>query len=336
MTVQAAIYGCAGHRLTGEEIRFFQEHNPLGLILFARNIDHPAQVQALIEEFRACLTHDKPLILVDQEGGRVARLGPPYWPKYPAAAAIGALFKADAAKGREAAFAVGRLIAEDLAALGFNVACAPVLDLTFPETHAVIGTRAYGAEVEAVAALGRAMADGLLAGGVLPVIKHIPGHGRAAVDSHFELPRVDTPLATLQESDFAAFRRLNGLPLAMTAHVIYSAIDPESPATTSAKIVQSIIRADIGFEGLLMTDDLSMQALTGSMEARVAGALAAGCDIILHCNGEMQEMQEIANACGPMTDEQNARAALAAPHAGDDADLPALRALVANFQAEGV
>lgn len=337
MSIQAAIYGCAGLQLTEDERRFFRTHNPFGLILFARNIDHPAQVQALIADFKTSVSHDNPLVLVDQEGGRVARLRPPYWPEYPAAQSIGVAYRKDQEIGIQLARAVGRLIAADLFALGFNVACAPVLDLRFPEGHDVIGTRAYGADVNIVAVLGRAMAAGLSAGGVLPVIKHIPGHGRAAVDTHFELPTVETAEAELTATDFETFKRLNDLPLAMTGHVVFAAIDPDAPATTSNAVIQSVIRGAIGFDGLLMTDDLSMQALAGSMTERVTASLAAGCDVILHCNGDMVEMTEIAAACGALDEDALSRASRAIDSLSppDDEDMQALRALVSTYVKEG-
>lgn len=293
MPVSAAIYGCAGQRLTDEERRFFADADPWGFILFARNIETPAQVLELTSELRDLTGRDVP-ILIDQEGGRVARLKPPHWRAYPAGRCYGDLFANSPDEGREAAGLASRLIAADLQALGINVDCLPVLDVPVPGAHDVIGDRAYGETPGSVIALGRAAAEGLLRGGVLPVLKHIPGHGRAGVDSHLSLPEVKTDVRTLDLTDFAPFRALADMPLAMTAHVVYAAIDAENPATTSRKVIADIIRGVIGFDGLLMSDDLSMQALSGTLGARARGSVKAGCDLVLHCNGNMAEMQAVA------------------------------------------
>ena len=241
------------------------------------------------------------------------RLGPPQWPNFPPAARLGAAYGRDPARGIEAAKLGARLIATELSALGITIDCMPVADLRLPEGHGVIGDRAYGTEIEIVARLARAAAEGLIAGGVLPVVKHIPGHGRARADSHEALPVVETSLAELGRSDFEPFRRLKDLPIAMTAHVVYAAIDPVHPATISRKVVEEIIRGHIGFDGLLLTDDLSMKALSGGFRARAEASLAAGCDIVLHCNGKLEEMSEIAAACPPLAGEaeRRAKAALA-------------------------
>lgn len=241
-------------------------------------------------------------VLVDQEGGRVARLKPPHWPAYPPAASFARLAGQDEDAGSEAARLGARLIAHDLFDLGFSVDCAPVLDVPAPDGHEIIGDRAYGLEPGQVARLGRAVCEGLLAGGILPVIKHVPGHGRATADSHMELPRVDAPLAELRAVDFAPFKALADAPCAMTAHVLYTAIDPDRPATTSAKTIETIIRDEIGFGGLLFSDDISMQALSGSVGDRTAAALAAGCDVALHCSGELGEARAVAEAAGAMSD----------------------------------
>jgi beta-N-acetylhexosaminidase len=252
-------------------------------------------------------------ILIDQEGGRVARLKPPHWPSYPSAAAVAALGGGlDAA----AAWTAARLIADDLSALGITVDCLPVLDVPVMGADNVIGDRAYGHSPDEVTFLGGVAAEGLLTGGVLPVMKHMPGHGRALVDSHHALPRVTAPREVLEASDFAPFRELAWLPLGMTAHVVYEAIDPEYPATLSARVIAEVIRASIGFDGLLLTDDLSMGALGGSLAARASAALDAGCDVVLHCNGEPAEMREIAGVVAPLTDRARDRWARAEAMAG--------------------
>ena len=293
MALSAAIYGCEGLSLTEAEKRFFAEVRPWGFIVFARNIESPEQVKRLVGEMKDAAGHDAP-ILIDQEGGRVARLRPPHWRAYPAGRRFGDLYARSAELGLEAARLGARLIAAELHALGINVDCLPVLDVPVPGAHDVIGDRAYGLTPEPVIALGRAAAEGLLAGGVLPVIKHIPGHGRAGVDSHLSLPVVDSDHATLAATDFAPFKALADMPLAMTAHVVYTALDGSAPATTSAKVISGIIRQEIGFDGFLMSDDLSMQALAGTLAERARASLSAGCDIVLHCNGKMEEMLAVA------------------------------------------
>jgi len=294
----AVIFGCAGPALAPAERAFFRGGDPLGFILFQRNCETPAQVRRLVTELRDAVGRADAPVLIDQEGGRVARLKPPHWPAYPAAGAIGAL---GGDRAREAAWTGARLIADDLAALNITVDCVPVLDIPVTGADKVIGDRAYGTTAGVVAPLGRAAAEGLLAGGVLAVMKHMPGHGRALVDSHHALPRVTAPRAELETTDFAAFRALADLPWGMTAHVVYETIDPDRPATLSPRVISEVIRASIGFDGLLLTDDLSMQALGGSFAARAQAALAAGCDIVLHCNGEPSEMKEIAGVVPPLT-----------------------------------
>jgi beta-N-acetylhexosaminidase len=313
MSARALIVGCAGPKLSAAEREFLARTKPWGLILFKRNIESPAQVSALIQEFRGVVGYREAPILIDQEGGRVQRLGPPLWPDFPPAARLGAAYGRDPARGVEAAKLGARLIASELSALGITIDCMPVADLRLPEGHGVIGDRAYGTEIEIVARLARAAARGLIAGGVLPVVKHIPGHGRARADSHEALPVVETSRAELERSDFEPFRRLKDLPIAMTAHVVYAAIDPVHPATISRTVIKDVIRGHIGFDGLLMTDDLSMKALSGGFRARAEASLAAGCDIVLHCNGKLEEMSEIAAACPLLAGEaeRRAKAALA-------------------------
>src|SRR6201993_4673687 len=294
MAARAFISGLAGLTLTANERSFLRETQPWGMILFKRNIRDPHQISELIGSFRDAVGWQAP-VLVDQEGGRVQRLGPPHWPVYPAGACYSALYDRDPACGLAAARLAGHLIAADLVAIGIDVDCLPIADVPVPGADAVIGDRAYGTEPGKVAAIAAAMAQGLQAGGVLPVLKHLPGHGRATADSHHRLPVVDTPRATLEATDFAAFRPLAGLPLGMTAHVVFSAIDAIAPATTSVTMVQEVIRGFIGFRGLLMSDDVSMNALSGTIAERSRAALAAGCDIVLHCNGDMSEMIAVAS-----------------------------------------
>ena len=309
---RALVLGCAGPVLGGEERRFFASCDPFGFILFARNVEAPGQVAALVRALRETVGRADAPVLIDQEGGRVARLRPPHWPARPPAARFGALAAIDRAAGAEAAALNARLIAADLAPLGIDVNCLPVLDVPAPGAHAVIGDRAFAADPDAVAVLGRAACGGLLAGGVLPALKHVPGHGRAGSDSHLALPVVNAPEAELEAVDFAPFRALRDMPLAMTAHVVYSAIDPDRPATVSPRVVARAIRGAIGFDGLLMTDDVSMAALSGAPGERAAAALAAGCDLVLHCNGDLAEMRAAAAAVGPLSDAAQERAARAA------------------------
>ena len=306
MTVRAFITGLAGTVLTPAERAFLRESEPWGLIVFKRNVETPAQVTRLVASFRDAVGRDA-AVLVDQEGGRVQRLGPPHWPAYPTGAAYGRIYDRDAAAGLRAAYLGARLIAADLMAVGIDVDCLPIADVPVADADPVIGDRAYGITAEKVAAIARAVSDGLLAGGVLPVLKHIPGHGRATADSHGSLPLVDTDRATLVATDFAAFRPLSDLPLGMTAHIVYTAIDPIAPATTSVTLVRDVIRDWLKFRGLLMSDDISMGALSGSIEARSRAAIAAGCDLVLHCNGKLDEMQAVASAVPMLTDEVAAR-----------------------------
>jgi beta-N-acetylhexosaminidase len=307
----AAIFGCAGPQLTDEEAAFFREVKPWGFILFARNVASPDQVRRLTAALRETVDAGDAPVLVDQEGGRVQRLGPPHWRRYPPARAYASLAANDPLVRRELARLGARLMAHDLAALGINVDCAPVLDVPEPGAHDIIGDRAYGEAAGEVAVLGRAVAEGLIAGGVLPVIKHLPGHGRARSDSHQELPVVEASYEALAAQDFAPFRACSDMPLGMTAHVVYAAIDARRPATTSRQVVRRVIREDIGFNGLLMSDDLSMKALAGDFSDRARQSLSAGCDVVLHCNGSMEEMQAVAAGARPLKGEAARRASAA-------------------------
>jgi beta-N-acetylhexosaminidase len=310
--MRAFITGFAGTTLSDAERAFLREAQPWGFILFKRNIVEPHAVRALVDEVRTVLGREAPA-LIDQEGGRVARLQPPDWPAYPPGAAYGAVYDRDRRQGLTAAQLGARLIAADLAALGLDVDCLPIADVPVAGADPVVGDRAYGTDPAKVAAIGRAVADGLAEGGVLSVLKHIPGHGRATADSHAKLPVVNTSRAILETTDFAAFRPLAGLPMAMTAHVVFTALDPVEPATVSATIVRDVIRDSIGFKGLLMSDDISMGALSGSLAERSRAAIAAGCDVVLHCNGQMAEMQAVAGAAPVLAGEglRRAQAALA-------------------------
>jgi beta-N-acetylhexosaminidase len=322
MNTRAFITGVSGPELNRAEREFIRLQRPWGFILFKRNIEVPEQVIQLVNELRKELAQPDAPVLIDQEGGRVQRLAPPHWPVYPAGAAFGRLYDVDPALGLRAARLSARLIAADLADLGISVDCLPLADVPVSGADAVIGDRAYGTEPGKVAAIARAVAEGLEQGGVLPVLKHIPGHGRATTDTHFRLPEVDTAKAELERTDFAAFQPLAGLPMAMTAHVVFSALDPAHPATTSATIIHQVIRGVIGFQGLLMSDDVSMNALAGSIAERTRAILAAGCDMVLHCNGKLDEMREVARETPELsgTALERARRALAsrkAPQAFD-------------------
>ena len=327
------ILGCAGKALSADEIAFYRAERPWGFILFARNIGDPNQVRDLVASMRDSVGRRDAPVFIDQEGGRVQRLRPPIAPNYPAGGALGALYRTDRDIGVRAAWLLSRLHAFDLARLGITADCLPVLDIPVAGSSDVIGARAYGADADTVAEMGHAAATGLMAGGVLPVMKHIPGHGRALVDTHFELPVVDTPLDQLEAQDFAPFKAMNYLPMAMTAHVIYSAIDSAAPATTSAKVIQRAIREAIGFDGLLMSDDTSMKALKGDFRDKAESILGAGCDMVLHCNGVMEEMVGIASGTGPLTGTGLGRAnrALAYIKVIDDADEADIRSEFAQY-----
>jgi beta-N-acetylhexosaminidase len=335
MTVSAFISGCAGPTLSEDEVAFFRETRPWGFILFKRNCETPEQVAALTRALREAVGRPEAPVLIDQEGGRVQRLGPPHWPAYPAGAVYGAIHARDPAKGLRAAMLGARLIAHDLLALGIDVDCLPLLDVPVPGAHDVIGARAYARTPEPVAAIGRAVAEGLLAGGVLPIVKHMPGHGRAGVDSHLSLPRVATDRATLSTTDFAPFRANADLPMAMSAHVVFEAIDGEAPATQSARVIADVIRGEIGFDGLLMTDDLGMEALSGTPADRARRSLDAGIDIVLHCNGKLDQMRAVAGVVGPLDGVAADRAARALTWRRVPAPLdePAARAELAELLA---
>ena len=300
----AVILGCSGEHLTASERDFFAGADPLGFILFRRNCGSPDQLRDLVDSLRGCVGRDDAPILIDQEGGRVARLRPPHWRRYPSAARLASLPDPSAA---EAARLGARLIADDLARIGITVNCLPVLDLPTSGADPIIGDRAYGEDPERVARLAGAVCAGLLDGGVLPVLKHTPGHGRARVDSHYACPRVETSFEELARTDFAPFRALAVMPWAMTAHIVYSAIDPTAPATLSRRVVAEIIRGEIGSDGVLVSDDLSMRALGGGLGERTRRALDAGCDLALHCNGDPDEMQEVVAAARPISQLTAAR-----------------------------
>ena len=308
---KAMILGASGLRLSPDEKAFYRDEKPWGFILFARNIEVPDQVRGLVMEMRDCVGRADAPVFIDQEGGRVQRLRPPIAANYPAAAELGALYAEDPAAGLRSAWLMARLHAFDLLRLGITADCLPVLDVPVEGAHDVIGNRAYGRDPTSVSALGRAAAKGLMAGGVLPVVKHIPGHGRAAADTHLSLPVVDTPLDELRRHDFAPFQALADMPMAMTAHVIYSAIDALHPATTSPAVIDDIIRGYMGFDGLLMSDDVSMKALSGDFRDRTDAIFAAGCDVILHCNGVMDEMQLVAGRTPALAGKADMRASRA-------------------------
>jgi len=331
----AVVFGLSGTNLSADERAFLRDADPLGFILFARNLGDAAGIRRLTAELRDAVGRADAPILIDQEGGRVMRLRPPDWPFAPAARDVALLFERAPEEGVAAAENVGRMFGAMMTDLGIDVVCAPVLDLGLPETTDAIGTRAYAADPGTVAILGGAMAYGLMREGCLPVIKHLPGHGRGAVDSHKELPRVDADLGTLRKQDFAAFRPLRYLPLGMSAHVVYSAIDPERPGTVSARVIETLVRGEIGFDGFLFTDDICMQALQGTPAERAGAAIAAGCDAVLHCSGVLSEMVEVAGAVTGLSQSADTRwtRARAARHKPEGADIDALAAaLAAQFQ----
>ena len=322
----AAIFGPQGLRVTDWERGFFREVQPLGFIVFARNIRSPDQLRRLTDDLRACVQRDAP-VLIDQEGGRVQRMRGPHWREY-----LPALDQmARARDPLRAHWIRNRLIAAELHDVGIDANCAPLADIAEEATHPVLKNRLYGHDVETVVAASRVCVDACLAGGVLPILKHIPGYGRATVDSHLDLPRVDASRAALDAWDFAPFTALSDIPMGMTAHIIFSDIDATAPATTSARMME-VIRQDIGFDGLLMTDDLSMEALSGTLSERASASIAAGCDVILHCNGEAAEMQAVATATGEMSPAAITRAnrALAQRKAPENIDIPALEAELAG------
>lgn len=322
-----AFFGFSGLTLTDAERSFFAEVKPAGYILFARNIESRAQVQALNASLKELADNAHVPILVDQEGGRVARLRPPVSPAFPPGCIFGERFARDPQAAIIAARLNAKAIALDLLDLGFTVDCLPCIDVPVPGAHDVIGDRAYALDPVLVAILGQASLDGLHAGGICGVIKHIPGHGRAAADSHLELPVVQATRAEL-EQDFAPFRAMAAAPMAMTAHVVYTNIDADTCATYSAKLIDQVIRTDIGFQGLLMSDDLGMSALAGDFSQRAAKSIAAGCDVVLHCSGDMAEMVKVAQGLGQMTPlaRQRLDRAMARPASAPHDDIGALLA----------
>ncbi len=301
MTIRAFISGCAAPTLSQDEIAFFSQFQPWGLILFKRNCETPDQVKGLILQFRKAVGRKDAPVFIDQEGGRVQRLGPPHWRRYPNARAFGQLYQRNATLAVRTARNIGRLMAEDLYDLGITSSCLPVLDVPQPGANDVIGNRAYDLRPEHIIVLANAHASGMMEGGILPVMKHIPGHGRSMVDSHHDLPVVKASRMELETIDFLPFAALAAMPMAMTGHVVFQSIDPENPATLSRKIIRDVVRKVIGFNGLLMTDDLSMKALGGTMAQKIDRAYDAGCDMVLHCNGVMSEMQEVAAAALELT-----------------------------------
>ncbi len=297
----ALISGLSGTTLTADERGFYRDVQPAGVILFKRNVESPALVKALVEEVCAAIGRDDVLVLIDQEGGRVQRLRAPAASDLPPAAAYAALYLRDPDLARSSAFSVAQLVASELRAYGINTNCAPVLDVPVAGAHDIIGDRAFGVLPHQIIDIAGEVAKGLMAGGVVPVIKHIPGHGRATSDSHLDLPIVTTLYNELSRSDFVPFKALAHMPAAMTAHVVYADIDPDFPASTSAKVTSKIIRGDIGFDGLLMSDDLSMKALAGPMRSRAEAVLRAGSDVALHCNGDIDEMRSAAEGIPLLT-----------------------------------
>lgn len=318
MSVRAVIFGCDGHELTSDEISFFRQVKPWGFILFGRNCGSPDQVRRLTASMRDVLGRENAPILIDQEGGRVQRLRGAHWKPRPAAAAFGTISRQNPRAARDLAYDNARVMGAELLDLGVNVDCTPCVDVPVEGAHNIIGDRAFANDPWVVASLGQAVIDGMMDSGVLPVVKHIPGHGRARADSHMELPVVDTSREELERTDFTPFRALARAPLGMTAHVVYSDIDATAPATTSKKVIDEIVRGFIGFDNLLMTDDLTMRALKGSLTERVKASIAAGCDMILHCTRNMDEMREIAEATPVLSGKARERAeralqALSAP-----------------------
>lgn len=316
MTQLAAIFGLSGPQLLESEKAFFKDVNPWGFILFARNIETPEQVRRLTSDLRECVGREC-LVFIDQEGGRVQRLRPPHWPDYPAAATLCESYTADKAATRRAVYLHHRLIADDLRAIGVNADCAPVLDIPLPNADPIISDRAFGTIPEQVIDLAEAAMAGLITGGVAPVIKHIPGHGRALVDSHLALPKVDTGLDVLGATDLAPFKALSEAPMAMTAHVVFETVDPELPVTLSTKAFKTIIRDRIGYDGLVMSDDLDMKALSGDLKSNTEQAFKAGCDIALQCSGDMTAMQNVAKGGQGLFGKSLERATLAEMCAAD-------------------
>ncbi len=298
----AAVFGCSGTALTDQERSFFRDVRPAGFILFARNVEAPDQLRGLVDALRESIDSENAPVLIDQEGGRVARLRPPHWPEFPPAGRFGALAQRDRDAAREAVRLNARCLGGVLRPLGINVDCVPLLDIRVPGAHDVIGDRAYAEDPEIVSLLGRACCEGLIQAGVLPVIKHMPGHGRTQLDTHKALPVVGASHRALADADFRPFQALADMPLGMSAHIVYQAIDPSAPATTSSVVIPDIIRGEIGFQGVLFTDDIGMNALGGPFGGRARAALDAGCDLVLHCSGDMAEMVDTVTGCDPLSD----------------------------------
>lgn len=328
---KAFITGLSGLVLTEPEKEFIAAHRPWGFILFARNVAEAGQLCALTDAIREVSGRANAPVFIDQEGGRVQRLRPPLVPDYPSAADLGALYQCDREAGLRAAWLMSRLHAFDLVRFGINANCMPLLDIPVEGSHDVIGARAYGHDSQTVTAMGQVTALGLQAGGILPVMKHIPGHGRAMSDTHKELAYVSASLDVLRATDFVPFKALSTLPCAMTAHVVYDAVDRENPATLSQKVVKTVIREELGFDGLLMTDDLSMKALCGDIGSLAHRALQAGCDLVLHCNGNMAEMQAVAENTSLLSGKSLDRAQKAEVWASDTAAQSNEAALRAEF-----
>lgn len=307
---RSVIFGCEGTKLSAAEKKFFKAEQPFGFILFARNVENPKQLKKLVKSLRSAVGRPDAPVLIDQEGGRVQRLRAPHWFEAKPFGYFGKLYQTDPETAIEALRLTTRLIAADLREAGITVDCTPCLDLSLPETVDAIGDRAFDGDPQVVARLGAVVAEEMLTSGIIPVIKHMPGHGRATVDSHHALPHVEVAEETLQETDFAPFKTLSMLPWGMTSHIVFEAIDADHPATQSSVIIKDIIRGEIGFKGLLLTDDLNMEALSGSLSVRATAALEAGVDIVLHCSGVLAEMQDVAAVCPPLTEETQARIAL--------------------------
>jgi beta-N-acetylhexosaminidase len=296
------VFGCAGPTLTDDERRFFESADPLGFILFRRNIENPEQVRSLVAGLRESVGRLDAPVLIDQEGGRVARLSPPHWSALPPARAIGLLAERNRDAGIEAAKATGRVIGAMLADLNIDVACAPVADLLLPETHGVIGDRAYSDDPVLVSIMAKAVCGGLADAGVTPIVKHIPGHGRATADSHLALPRIAASRIELESADFVAFQNAPDTAWAMVAHCVYTAFDEDRAASISPVVISEAIRGSIGFEGLLIADDIGMKALSGALADNAVATLAAGCDVTLHCSGDLAEMTRIAPVVSQLSD----------------------------------
>jgi len=331
----AIIFGCAGKALTADEYQLFKHIRPVGFILFARNIESADQVRALIRELRSVSIGEEALIMIDQEGGRVQRLTPPIWHRYPALREFGNRAVIDINEASTCLELNYGLIANELVELGININCAPVLDMFIERANRVIGTRAISDNPDVISVLGKSVCKGLAENGVIPVIKHIPGHGRADFDSHVKLPRVTADLDTLRNTDFVPFKELRSSPAAMTAHILYTAIDPENPGSVSKKVVLKTIRGDIGFGGLLFSDDVCMGALSGSSTERIEAVLSAGCDIALHCSGDYFDMISVSKDCPTMRVDSMERmeSAFAAVQNSEVFDIDTARQRISEFLA---